>query len=65
MFTTATGLRGQANHGERIAKPVRLGVLLATLILASVTINGLIIAATAAFDSPLRQWSLRDSLARR
>jgi hypothetical protein len=41
---------GQANHGERITKPARLGVLLAALILASVTINGLIIAA----DSSLR-----------
>lgn len=49
-FTTATGLRGQANHGERIAEPARLGVLLATLILASVSINGQIILA----DSCLR-----------
>ena len=51
MFTTAMGLRGQANPEERVAaKSVRLAALLGTLILVSVAVNTLVVVA----DSNLR-----------
>ena len=46
MFTMAMGLRGQAKHEARVpSKAVRLAVLLGTLILMSVAVNGLIVLA--------------------
>jgi hypothetical protein len=60
MLTTAAGRRGRAHYGEGIAKPVRLGALLAALILVSVTINGLVIAV----DGSLRQAASAVELAR-
>ena len=54
MFTTAIGLRGQANHEGRVhSKAMRSAALLGALILVSVAVNALIAIA----DRNLRQRS--------
>ena len=57
MFTTAAGLRGQANPERWVArKSARFAALLGALVLLSVAVNALIvIAATSWPQSPTLQ----------